>query len=97
VGLWSGVMGLLMSCGNSPSCPNIILPVWGGLWLLLLYPLSEMWQGRPGRKYQLYNYRSVWGFGSGSCSKIYPRYRPWRPIGLLDVKDPTLSRQSTHS
>jgi TRAP-type mannitol/chloroaromatic compound transport system permease small subunit len=23
--------------------------------------------------------------------------RPWRPIGLWDVKDPTLSRQSAHS
>jgi hypothetical protein len=22
--------------------------------------------------------------------------RPWRPIGLRDVKDPTLSRQSAH-
>jgi hypothetical protein len=26
-----------------------------------------------------------------------PRNRPWRPIGLWDVKDPTLSRQSAHS
>jgi hypothetical protein len=26
----------------------------------------------------------------------YPRNRPWRPIGLWDVKDPTLSRQSAH-
>jgi hypothetical protein len=25
-----------------------------------------------------------------------PRDRPWRPIGLWDVKDPTLSRQSAH-
>jgi hypothetical protein len=24
------------------------------------------------------------------------RNRPWRPIGLSDVKDPTLSRQSAH-
>jgi hypothetical protein len=24
------------------------------------------------------------------------RNRPWRPIGLQDVKDPTLSRQSAH-
>jgi hypothetical protein len=29
-------------------------------------------------------------------SKSYPRNRPWRPIGLGDVKDPTLSRQSAH-
>jgi hypothetical protein len=29
--------------------------------------------------------------------KSYPRNRPWRPIGLWDVKDPTLSRQSAHS
>jgi hypothetical protein len=29
--------------------------------------------------------------------KVYPRNRPWRPIGLWDVEDPTLSRQSTHS
>jgi hypothetical protein len=29
--------------------------------------------------------------------KIFPRNRPWRPIGLWDVKDPTLSRQSAHS
>jgi hypothetical protein len=26
----------------------------------------------------------------------YPRNRPWKPIGLWDVKDPTLSRQSAH-
>jgi hypothetical protein len=26
--------------------------------------------------------------------RSYPRNRPWRPIGLWDVKDPTLSRQS---
>jgi hypothetical protein len=26
----------------------------------------------------------------------YSRNRSWRPIGLLDVKDPTLFRQSTH-
>jgi hypothetical protein len=25
------------------------------------------------------------------------RNRPWRPIGLRDVEDPTLSRQSAHS
>jgi hypothetical protein len=25
-----------------------------------------------------------------------PRKRPWRPIGLWDVEDPTLSRQSAH-
>jgi hypothetical protein len=25
----------------------------------------------------------------------YPHNRPWRPIGLWDVKDPTLSRQSS--
>jgi hypothetical protein len=29
--------------------------------------------------------------------KSYPCNRPWRPIGLWDVKDPTLSRQSAHS
>jgi hypothetical protein len=27
----------------------------------------------------------------------YPLNRQWRPIGLSDVKDPTLSRQSAHS
>jgi hypothetical protein len=27
----------------------------------------------------------------------YIRNRPWRPIGLWDVKDPTLSRQSADS
>jgi hypothetical protein len=30
-------------------------------------------------------------------TESYPRNRPWRPIGLWDVKDPTLSRQSAHS
>jgi hypothetical protein len=29
--------------------------------------------------------------------KRFPRNRPWKPIELWDVKDPTLSRQSTHS
>jgi hypothetical protein len=28
--------------------------------------------------------------------KSYPRNRPWRPIELWDVEDPTLSRQSAH-
>jgi hypothetical protein len=28
--------------------------------------------------------------------KSYPSNRPWRPIRLWDVKDPTLSRQSAH-
>jgi hypothetical protein len=27
----------------------------------------------------------------------YPHNRPWRPIGLWHVKDPTLSRQSAHT
>jgi hypothetical protein len=27
----------------------------------------------------------------------YPCNRPWRPIGLWDVEDPTFSRQSVHS
>jgi hypothetical protein len=27
----------------------------------------------------------------------YPHNRPWRPRGLWDVKDLTLSRQSAHS
>jgi hypothetical protein len=26
----------------------------------------------------------------------YPRNRPWKPIGLWDVEDTTLSRQSAH-
>jgi hypothetical protein len=26
----------------------------------------------------------------------YPRNRPWRSMGLLDVQDPTLSSQSAH-
>jgi hypothetical protein len=29
--------------------------------------------------------------------KSYPSNRPWRPIGLWDIKYPTLSRQSAHS
>jgi hypothetical protein len=28
--------------------------------------------------------------------KSYPCNRPWRPVGLWDVKNPTLSRQSAH-
>jgi hypothetical protein len=28
--------------------------------------------------------------------KNYPRNRLWRPMGLWDAKDPTLSRQSAH-
>jgi hypothetical protein len=30
-------------------------------------------------------------------SSLYPCNRQWRPIGLWDVEDPTLSRQSAHS
>jgi hypothetical protein len=29
-------------------------------------------------------------------NQSYPRNRPWRPIRLWDVKDPTLPRQSAH-
>jgi hypothetical protein len=36
------------------------------------------------------------GFNSFHVYKSYPRNRPWRPTGLRDVKDPTLSRQSAH-
>jgi hypothetical protein len=32
-----------------------------------------------------------------SKKKSYRRNRPWRPIGLWDVKDPTLSRLSAQS
>jgi hypothetical protein len=37
----------------------------------------------------------------GKCGKVkrkvkLPRNRPWRTIGMWDVKDPTLSRQSAH-
>jgi hypothetical protein len=33
-----------------------------------------------------------------SSSRVkLPFNRPWRPIGLCDVKDPTLRRQSAHS
>jgi hypothetical protein len=28
---------------------------------------------------------------------MYPRNRPWKPIGLLHAVDPTLSVQSAHS
>jgi hypothetical protein len=31
-----------------------------------------------------------------SKKRSYPRSRPWRPTGLRDVEDPTLSRQSAH-
>jgi hypothetical protein len=34
---------------------------------------------------------------SVSIKKSYPPNRPWRPIGLWDVEDPTLCRQSAHS
>jgi hypothetical protein len=43
---------------------------------------------------------SVIWYSGCSCSMIllglcsYPRKRPWRPIGLWDIKNPTLSRQS---
>jgi hypothetical protein len=29
--------------------------------------------------------------------KSYPLNRRWRPVGLWDVKDPTLPRKSAHS
>jgi hypothetical protein len=29
-------------------------------------------------------------------AKSYPRNKPWRPMGLWDVKDPILSRPSAH-
>jgi hypothetical protein len=37
------------------------------------------------------------GYTRRSKQKSYPCNRPWRPIGLWDVKNPTLSRQSAHS
>jgi hypothetical protein len=44
-----------------------------------------------------FNKRLIAPLSGVSSSKSYPRNRPWRPIGLWDVKDPTLSRQSAHS
>jgi hypothetical protein len=35
--------------------------------------------------------------GSIAMQNPIPGNRPWSPIGLWDVKDPTLSRQSDHS
>jgi hypothetical protein len=36
-------------------------------------------------------------FSKNLKKKKYPHNTPWRPIGLWDVKDPTLSRQLAHS
>jgi hypothetical protein len=33
---------------------------------------------------------------TNSFTKSYPCNRPWRPIGLWDIEDPTFSRQSAH-
>jgi hypothetical protein len=38
----------------------------------------------------------IWGSWSCKNKVKLSRNRPWRPIGLWDVKDPTLSRQSVH-
>jgi hypothetical protein len=35
-------------------------------------------------------------FGKKKVKKNYPCNWPWRPIGLLDVKDPIFSGQSAH-
>jgi hypothetical protein len=45
------------------------------------------------------NFESVTSGSKGAefVSKTIPCNRPWKPIGLWDVKDPTLSRQSAHS
>jgi hypothetical protein len=47
---------------------------------------SGNWPESPGREIMYLSSVKV---------KLSPN-RPWRPIGLWDVKDPTLSRQSAH-
>jgi hypothetical protein len=57
------------------------------------------WQARPRHSVvdEALCYQTEGGeFETQRRSKSYPRSRYWSPIGLWDVKDPTLSRQSVH-
>jgi hypothetical protein len=47
-------------------------------------------------KRNCFNLRGIYRKHIPEDSKKYSRNRPWRPIGLWDVKDPTLFRQSAH-
>jgi hypothetical protein len=61
--------------------------------LIMRTPLSaKVGTNFADKRQSLGRYSSL---GDQSHGVSYPRNRPWR-IGLLDVKDPTLSRQSAH-
>jgi hypothetical protein len=53
---------------------------------------SVLWPGRP-----LSHCTVTSAAGESNVKQSYRCNRPCRPVGLWDVKDPTLSRQSAHS
>jgi hypothetical protein len=66
---------------------SIILLITLLLSLLLLLLVKEI-----RRQFAAKCYRRFF-----SCVRKVKQSTPWRPIGMWDVKDPTLSRQSAHS
>jgi hypothetical protein len=50
-----------------------------------------------GRSVQCHYVPSKSKVKQSKAKQSHPLNRPWRPLGLWDVKDPKLSRQSAHS
>jgi hypothetical protein len=71
----------------------------GGTTVTKCYDLPEcdlMWLTNWTQKHRIQTETSDWSEVHIN-RKRYPSNRPWRAIGLWDVEDPTLSRQSAHS
>jgi hypothetical protein len=96
INLWTGgrrqsrVMEAEPGSIPSPSAhalPANLFPEEQALLQLLRKPSNNSQELRSARRYNV-TWRMV--------NQSYPRNRPWRPMGLWDVQDPTLSRQSAH-
>jgi hypothetical protein len=94
---------LLITLVTSALCYLIL---WSSTWLIFLSPSLINYFGTAS----ISLYRNMYVGDMNVCVTCFymsglnkwldqnrKGLRPWRPIGLRDVKDPTLSRQSVHS
>jgi hypothetical protein len=88
----------LWSSGQSSWLHNrdVLCFLWGTNWIWICYvgeSRPPLWSS--GQSSWLHNL-DVLGEVKKKVKVKLSCNRPWRPIGLWDVKDPTLSRQSAH-